>query len=71
VTTIQTVKKSPRRNQLANVAEEAARAVEELADKTTGNDLVTPSRRSLMMTLSRSTVNNLKGDEEENVKDDP
>jgi len=71
VTTIQTVKNSPRRNQLANAVEEAARAVEDLPNKTTGNDPVNLSRRFLMMARSRWTVNNLKSDEEENAKDDP
>ena len=71
MTTIQTVKNSPRRNQLANAVEEAARAVEDLPNKTPGNDPVNLSRRSLMMARSRWIVNNLKSDEEENVKDDP
>ena len=64
------MKKSPRRNQLANVAEEAAKAVEKLPNKPTGNDPANPLRRSLMMAQSRSTVSNLKGGEEKNVKDD-
>ena len=66
---IQIMKKSPRRNQLGNVVEEAAKDVEGAPNKTTGNDPVNPLRPSLMTAQSRSTVNNLKDDEEENAKD--
>ena len=66
---IQIMKKSPRRNQLGNVVAEGAKDVEEVPNKTTGNDPVNLLRQSLMTVQSRSTVNNLKDDEEENAKD--
>ena len=68
MSTIQTMKKSPRRNQLGNVVEEAAKDVEGAPNKTTGNDPVNLLRQSLMTVQSRSTVNNLKDDGEENAK---
>ena len=63
------MKKSPRRNQLGNVVVEVAKDVEEVPNKTTGNDPVNPLRQSLMTVQSRSTGNNLKNDEEENATD--
>ena len=68
MSTIQTMKKSPRRNQLGNVVEAAAKDVEGAPNKPTGNDPVNLLRQSLMTVQSRSTVNNLKDDGEENAK---